>query len=253
MLRGRDRGTRQRLCAANQLRHRRPGDEDLLAKRQASIAAAVRRDPKDAAALAARARLLLEAGKLDEYRTTRAALFDLAAEFKDKSLARRLAALCVTAPGPEDPVPLLDAFKKTMSGKHPEDLRLHGGLLLRAGKAEEAVKQLEAARTALGVGDGGPPPDTPFEDLLLALAHHKLAAGSGDSRQAQEARECLQRARSALDRHRQTITASAAVLGAYVAAMQPYNGPGPLERTVGWQGWIDLQILRREAEAALLK
>ncbi len=82
--------------------------------------------------------------------------------------------------------------------------------------------------------------------MLLALGHHQLKDNS-------KARECLQRATRALDRHRQTISASAAVLGGYVAALQPHNGPGPLERTVGWQGWIDLQILRREAEQAVGK
>jgi dipeptidyl aminopeptidase/acylaminoacyl peptidase len=223
---------------ANQLSERQPGNEALLAGRQAIVAAAVEREPKEAAALAAHARLLLDAGKLDDYRKTCAALADLAGDFKDEVSLRRLAATCVLAPEPlKDLQPLLDAFKKTMSDKYPEDLRMYGGLLLRAGKVEVAVRFLLRARNDQS--------GTPFEDLLLAIAYHQL-------REPDEAKKYVDRAILALDRQ----PAEAATFNLQAGCLSPVHAvigaqlsllPDPRERAVGWKGWIDLQVLRREA------
>jgi len=35
-----------------------------------------------------------------------------------------------------------------------------------------------------------------------------------------------------------------------LTGLQP-TGPDGRERTLGWQGWLDVQLLRREAENAL--
>jgi WD40 repeat protein len=221
-----------------------PGDAKLLADRRALVADAVKRDPKDAAALSAHARLSLEAVKLDDYRKTCAALSALA-DGKDAALTCRLAATCVLAPNAlTDLKPLLVAFDKTLTGptKFPDDLRLQGGLLLRAGQPEEAVKLLLEARKGQD--------ETPHEDLLLALAYHQL-------NQPDEAKKCLARAVAALDRPRLQLAVSDAVLSGSASplhaltALQRPTSPDWRERLLGWQGWLDLRIMRREAEAVI--
>jgi hypothetical protein len=230
------------LYYANQLLQRQPGDGELLDKRQAIAARAVKDNPRDTAALAAHARLLLAGDKLVDYRTACQTLRELAGDFKDQAELRRLAAACVPAPRAlADLQPLLDAFKKSMSDKYPEDLRLYGGLLLRAGKAQEAIPHLEAARKLRD--------DTVYEDLLLALAYHQL-------KKPKEAKVCLDRAVFALDRQPAAAAAFnvqagmvlplAAAIGAELSIL-----PDNYERAVGWQSWFELQVLRREAVKAL--
>jgi tetratricopeptide (TPR) repeat protein len=225
----------------NQLLERQPGNPGLLAQRRGLVAEAVKRDPRDDAALAAHARLLLAAGKLDEYRKACAALANVAGSFEDEALLRRLALACVLAPEPlKDLQPLLDAFRKTMSEKYPEDLRLYGGLLLRAGKAEQAVGYLLQARSE----DSG----AVYEDLLLALAYQQL-------KKPDDARRYLDRTLFILDRQ----PAAAAAFNLQAGCLSPLHAalgtqlstlPDHYQRAVGWQGWIELQALRREAVKA---
>jgi Tol biopolymer transport system component len=225
------------LAHASQLLQRQPGDRSLRESRLAIVAAAVQHDPKDAAAWCARARLLLEAGELEEYRKSCAALATLAGDFHDETLTRRLAGTCLLAPAalPNLP-PLLDAFKKSVSEQYPEDLRIHGGLLLRAGKAGEAVRRLEEARKGAT--------ETPFEDLLLALAFREL-------KQPDREKECLARAVLVLDRNR-VGSAVAAVLGGFPSPLQTLVGlqlggvPEVWERAADWQRRLELQALYRE-------
>jgi WD40 repeat protein/tetratricopeptide (TPR) repeat protein len=228
------------------------GDVRAIDARRQIVAEAVQRDPKDSAAQAAFARLLLEAGKLEDYRKACAALWALTDDGKDEAMTRQAALSCVLAPKAlKDDLPkVLTAFEKTMSDKFGEDARIHGGLLLRAGKVDEAVKQLEQARN----GEA----EKPYEDLLLALAYHQL-------KQEAKARECLARAVGFLDRVRLSAGVTALTgdllssldsplpaLGA-CAALELAWVPDARERTVGWQGWIELQLLRREAVASLAK
>jgi tetratricopeptide (TPR) repeat protein len=261
----------------NHLLESRPGDADLLAGRRAIMAEAVQNDPKDAAALSAHARLSLEAGKPDDYRKACAALSALAASeeadrrtclaasvvlapdvfgraalavqssttTKDDAMTRRLAATCVLAPEAlPDLKPLLAAFDMTLTGpkKYPEDLCIQAGLLLRAGQPEEAVKRLLAAKKDRD--------DTPREDLLLALAYHQL-------KRPDDAKKCLARAVVALDRTRHELAAGNAVLSGGASPLHALTGlqqptlPDWREHMLGWQGWLDLQLLRREAEGAL--
>jgi WD40 repeat protein len=216
-----------------------PGPEAILAD-------AVKRDPKDTAAQAARARFLLKTGKLDEYRKTCAALSALAADARNEASTRRLAAVCVLAPNAlPDLQPLLAAFEKTLTGpkKYPEDLRIQSGLLLRAGKPENAVKCLLDARKDQD--------ETPHENLLLALAYHQL-------KRPDDARLALTRAVAALDRTRNELAAIRAVLSGHdsplhaLIGLQQPTPPDWREQMLGWQGWLELQILRKEAEAALM-
>ena len=92
--------------------------------------------------------------------------------------------------------------------------------------------------------------DTPHEDLLLALAYQQL-------KRPDDAKEALARAVAALDRTRHELAASNAVLSGTVSPLHGLTGlrqltlPDWRERMLGWQGWLDLQLLRREAEAAV--
>jgi WD40 repeat protein/serine/threonine protein kinase len=226
----------------NQLLSIHLGGRELLDRRGAVLAAAAARDPKDAAALAAHARVALADGKADEYCMATTALAALV-DGKDTGLtlaAARTALLGTDAPG--DCKPLLEATEKLASdGKDPAALAALGGLLLRAGRAGDAVPRLEEARKDRD--------DTPLEDLLLALAYHRL-------QKPDEARRCLARAIASLDRPRAVTQVSNAVLS---GAAGPWTQlpflhlphADPRERTLGWQAWLELQILRREAETTL--
>ena len=89
-----------------------------------------------------------------------------------------------------------------------------------------------------------------YEDLLLALAYRQL-------RQPAAAQPCLDRAVFILDRQ-----PAAAAFNLPAACLSPLHAavgtqlsllPDNHERMAGWQGWIELQVLRREAERALAK
>jgi hypothetical protein len=85
---------------------------------------------------------------------------------------------------------------------------------------------------------------------LLALAYHQL-------KQPDDAKKCLARAVAALDRTRHELAAGNAVLSGVASPLHALTGlqqptlPDWRERALGWQGWLDLQLLRREAEVAL--
>jgi hypothetical protein len=230
---------------ANRLLEASPHDAGLRASRHAILVAVTKREPKNAAALAALARTALEAGNRADYRRACSELDALAADGKDAALTRLLAASCVLAPEALDDLkPLVAAFDKTLTGpkKYHEDLRLRAGLLLRAGQPDEAVKRLLETKKNQD--------DTPHRDLLLALAYHQL-------KQPDDAKKCLARAVAALDRPGHELAAGNAVLSGTVSPLHALTGlqqptlPDWRERALGWQGWLDLQLLRREAEAAL--
>jgi tetratricopeptide (TPR) repeat protein len=116
-----------------------------------------------------------------------------------------------------------------------------GGVLLRAGRAEEALACLQKAllkRPRYG--------DQPSAELLLALAYHRLG-------QAEEARRWLAQATTWFDRQQRPLQATA-VAGAGAAgpwaqlpaiAIAP---PDPRARALRWETWLELTLLRREAE-----
>jgi WD40 repeat protein/formylglycine-generating enzyme required for sulfatase activity len=202
------------LYHAAQLLPRQPGDKNLLTQARQLVDEAAMRDPKNPVLLGARARLLLEDDRIYDFRKTCADLANLAADGRDDALLRRLATTCLLAPQAlPDLKPTLTAFEKSLCDKYPEDLRIHGGLLLRSGRAEESIKRLEEARKG--------EKETPFEDLLLALAYHQLKAKD-------KAEECLARAKAVLDGKQKTA-----------------------QHLISWEGWLELQVLRREVEELL--
>jgi hypothetical protein len=95
----------------------------------------------------------------------------------------------------------------------------HGAALLRAGQLEEAQRKLTEANTLHRSGG------TPYEWLLLAMTHARLG-------HAEEAKKWLDRAAQWLDQP---------------AGEKPRSGPA--DDLAGWQTRLELQLLRREAEA----
>jgi hypothetical protein len=80
----------------------------------------------------------------------------------------------------------------------------------------------------------------PREELLLALAYKQLG-------KADEARRWFDKAEGYYQRHRRAVTAAApGPLGALAAELAD-----PREQLVGWQTWLELEVLRKEAMQAL--
>jgi tetratricopeptide (TPR) repeat protein len=235
------------LYHVNQLLRSQPADDGLLRTRRSIVFDAIKRDPKAAAAQATVARLILEMGHFDEYRKKCAILSDLAGDFKDEVLTRQLAAACILAPRAlADMTKLIDAFHKTMNDKDADDLRLYGGLMLRAGKQAEAIEELEAARRVQGAGiSPATHQDTAYVEMLLALAYQQL-------KKPDKANECLAHAVAVLDRMpicSAVNTVSAGWLGPLqvLPAYQIAGLRSEWEFGFDWQTSIELQVLRGEA------
>src|SRR5262249_51420831 len=119
-----------------------------------------------------------------------------------------------------------------------------GAALLRAGRAEEAARRLEAA---LKVRDL----DVAHDELLLALAFHKLD-------RAEEARRWLAKAQTWMDRYRAPARGVGAVgagpagaLPALAALVADRPDPRAAGSDAKLQNWLEMELLRAEAEAAL--
>jgi WD40 repeat protein len=220
----------------------------LRVRRTAMLKQAVAGDSRDDRALAALARVCLEAGDLAGYRRACAALLRLAQDSKDDRLFQEVGRLCALGPDAvTDLKPVLQAAEKSVADfRGPVELRTLGSLLLRAGRTEEAALRLQEARAAAEMIKGQPA-ETPCEDLLLALTYRKL--GRED-----DARRSLARAVAWLQRERWSLRAGAAVLAGFggpLAAVQALQQPLPpdsRERMIDWETWLELQFLRREAE-----
>jgi hypothetical protein len=91
-----------------------------------------------------------------------------------------------------------------------------GAILYRAGRFEEAIRQLRRAGELHGA-DG-----TPFDALFLAMAHHQLG-------HAEEARRWLRLGRS----------------------VDPIPTRDPGDRDASWISRLELEILQREASAMI--
>jgi Flp pilus assembly protein TadD len=135
------------------------------------------------------------------------------------------------------------AVKLGLSQQQPDavELRALGGLLLRAGKSDEAVTRLRQAAADARPGAA------PVAELLLALALHKQ--GKTD-----EARRALERARFVLEREA-PVRQAAGLWGAVpacpwqAAAALASSRPEPPRRD--WITRLELRLLRQEVEAAL--
>jgi tetratricopeptide (TPR) repeat protein len=118
-----------------------------------------------------------------------------------------------------------------------------GGVLLRAGRTKEAIARLQQAL------ERRPSGDQVGDELLLALAYQRLG-------RAEEARRWLNQARAWFERGQAPVRASslAAAGASGPLPLLPSLGgevPDPRARALGWETWLELQLLRREVEALL--
>jgi tetratricopeptide (TPR) repeat protein len=244
-----------------------PGDPDGLIRRarlrlqwgrRAEALADLRRpellrgsDPDGAAWYA---RGCLAAGDRAGYRRARAALLSRLGEEQGRAgLAGLVARTCGLAPGAADQLGLAVLLAEREAKKSPgsrEARSTFGTLLLRVGRPRESVEQLRRA-AELEQPEGAV---SARNDLLLALAY----AGLGERG---EARRCLDRATAWLDQPRAArlgawvgLLACSGPLPGLLAAPNPQAEPAdPRAAQVGWGEWLELEVLRREAEARLGK
>jgi serine/threonine protein kinase/WD40 repeat protein len=133
--------------------------------------------------------------------------------------ANQIAWICALGPGALDDYTRVVHLAELAAASRPEAGRFNtlGAILYRAGRCEESIRQLTRAVAFHGASG------TPFDAVLLAMAHHQLG-------HAKEARRWLQ-------------------LG---TAAEPTAPPRPGVR--GGSSWIpalELEILRREARGMI--
>jgi hypothetical protein len=227
------------LFHLDRLRHLQCDRASPRPARARLVPSASDKDGRDVPALLARARLALDTGAAADYRAVCAALV------KESGPHRRAVAwTCALGPGAvADLGPLLQAADKDAAGKDHAALRTHGALLLRAGRHAEALKRLDEALQERG------PHATPVEELLLGITSHNLG-------HKEDAQRWLARARLWLEAPRAARLAGhglSALPGTPLAAPPGLgiDAPDPRELLFGWQAWLDVLILRREAETLL--
>jgi tetratricopeptide (TPR) repeat protein len=206
-------------------------------------------------ALSWHARACLVAGDTAGYRRACARLLERFDQTPDPGLANNVAWACALAPGA---VRDLGRVVKTAEGaaarspKDPSVLNTLGCVLLRAGRTRESIAALERAlqlRLALEGGTVGHELALASDELLLALAYQQLGQG-------RDARRWQDRAAARLESGEAPVRAGAlAAAGAggplLVLAAWHSELPDPRRQQLGWEDWLDLQLLRREVRAAL--
>jgi Flp pilus assembly protein TadD len=211
---------------------------------RAALARAVELDGQDWRVRAWHAKACLAAGDAAGYRQACTALLDLFGRTEDMYVANNVAWACAVGPGaPADLGPAVRLAERAVADQPGDYARLNtlGGVLLRAGRPQEAVTRLQQALKRRG-RDG-----QVSDELLLALACQRLG-------QDEEARCWLAQATAWFDREQRPLQA-AAVAGAGAAgpwAQLPavtFSPPDPRARALGWEAWLELTLLRREAEA----
>jgi WD40 repeat protein len=154
---------------------------------------------------------------------------------------------CLGPGGPADAGAVVRLAEQAVKG-NPGDWNLLctlGAALLRAGRATDAVGKLDEALRQAGKVEFA------RAELFLALAHHRLG-------HADEARRWLRTAASKMDRYRAPASAGG-TLGAGTAGALPAAGalladrPEPLagKDDYALSEWLETDVLRAEAEAAL--
>jgi tetratricopeptide (TPR) repeat protein len=215
---------------------------------RAAFAGAVERDGQDWQLRTWHAKACLAAGDAGGYRRACTELLDRFGRTEDMDVANSVAWTCAVAPGASaDLGPAVRLAERAVAAR-PDDyflLKTLGGVLLRAGRAEEAIEAITRLRQALQKRNLDL--DQPSELLLAALAYQRLG-------QTPEARRWLAQATARFDRVQEPLKA-AAVAGAGTAgpwAQLPAVAappPDPWARGLGWEAWLELTLLRREAEA----
>jgi Flp pilus assembly protein TadD len=228
-----------RLC----LEQGRPGEA------RAALARAVELDGQDWQTRVWHAKACLAADDGAGYRRACTALLDRFGQTQDLAVANNVAWACAVGPGEASDLSPAVRLAERVVAAGPDDyhrLNTLGGVLLRAGRAEEAIARLQKA---LIKRPRSRYVDRPSDELLLALAYHQLG-------QSGEARRWLARATAWFDRQQRPLQ-MAAVAGAGAAGPWPQLSaiavapPDPRARTLGWEAWLELTLLRREAEETL--
>jgi tetratricopeptide (TPR) repeat protein len=182
--------------------------------------------PDDGRPQFAHAQMLLGAGNTDSYCTACASLMDRFGQTNDPSTANSTAWVCALVPNAvKEPDRLVQLAERAVASnpKSSSYLNTLGAALYRAGRFEAAVQRLQEAIKAEGK-EG-----TAWDWLFLAMAYQRLG-------KAEEARSWLDKAGRWIDQKLQE---------------KPREGAaGSLLR---WDQQLELQLLRREAEALLQK
>jgi WD40 repeat protein/tRNA A-37 threonylcarbamoyl transferase component Bud32 len=164
------------------------------------------------------------------------------------ALANDAAWNCCLGPGATDDAAAIVRLAEKAVTAFPNDggvLNTLGAALLRAGRPAEAIPRLEESLRKLG------PRDIAHNELLLAMAHHQL--GHPD-----EARRWLQEAAAKMDRFRLPARACGTLgvgpvgtlpVAAALLAERPDPRSGKDDNSL--RDWLEMDVLRAEAEAAL--
>jgi tetratricopeptide (TPR) repeat protein len=147
-------------------------------------------------------------------------------------------------PGAPDPGAALALAEKAVAERPDDHKRTLGAALFRAGRPEEAVGRLEEALKLRRL-------DAVHEELLLALACQKLGRNV-------EARRWLAKAQTWMDRYRGPARAlgtlgagPAGVLPALTYLVADRPDPRAAGSDANLLNWLEMEVLRAEAEAAL--
>jgi tetratricopeptide (TPR) repeat protein len=165
----------------------------------------------------------------------------------DPRTANDAAWVCCLGPGGADDPRAVVALAERAVAARPRsyaELNTLGAALFRAGRAEEAVRRLEEA---LKLRDR----DLVLDELFLALACQKLG-------RQEDARRWLTKAQTWMDRYRGPARAlgtlgagPAGALPALAALLADRPDPRAAGSDDKMQQWLEMEVLRAEAEAAL--
>jgi tetratricopeptide (TPR) repeat protein len=202
----------------------------------------------DARALHWHALACLARGDRAGYRAACArALGELGKE-PDPVQANNTAWVCCLGPGAPDPGAAVALAEKAVAAR-PRDyaiLNTLGAALMRAGRPAEAVRRLEECLSLRP-----PQLDVVHDELLLALACHGLGRD-------EDARRWLAKAAQWMDRYRAPARAlgtlgagPAGALPALAALLAERPDPRAAVSDADLQNWLETELLRAEAEAAL--
>jgi tetratricopeptide (TPR) repeat protein len=192
-------------------------------------------------------------GDRAEYRATCGRLLSVVGSDPESSNANDAAWICCLGPAAVPDLasvePLVPALVVALAVKdYPRDgaaLTTYGAALLRAGRPAEAISKLEESISLLGQRD------TAHNGLLLAIAHHQLG-------HADEACRWLKSAAAMMDHYRAPASACGTLgvgplgplpVAVTMLAKRPDPRAGKDDHSL--RAWLEMDILRAEAEAVL--